>query len=464
MADSFFLDIQQDRIAGVVLDGDSKISRVKQHCLVSVTDGNLEEAFDSLLNRLQLTVSECVVGLSGASFTFRTLQLPFQDKKKIEQVLPGEFAEHFAIDTKEHHFGFTITPLDKSAAEVTVALIKEQSYRFLIDMLSERGLYPTFVGVRSCVFAEHLVRNEGVDEFLILDFESSHPSLVIVQENRIVAMRSLMGDDPAQLLIQTLRAHGCSSFLRKDFPCFLCGVDKNQPEDFDHIISKLPFAFTLYSPSDAPLLKIESQDQPWQPALMDGALSLALLGPDIKRTMNLQRGVFRGKTTNLQIKKLAGLIAVPFTFILGVTLLFAWWTHSSLVQEKEELKTAIVAEFKQTRPDITRIVDPLHQLKVIVGEEKNRYQRGGVEGSARKVEVLAELSRRIHSGIPVTVTRLIIEKDKVKLKGETESYNVVDEIKRALGKATLFKDVEISSANLDSKSQQVRFELNMVMR
>jgi hypothetical protein len=47
------------------------------------------------------------------------------------------------------------------------------------------------------------------------------------------------------------------------------------------------------------------------------------------------------------------------------------------------------------------------------------------------------------------------------MKGETDTFNTVDAIKKGLEPSPYFGAVDISSANLDKKSNRVKFEIKL---
>ena len=59
------------------------------------------------------------------------------------------------------------------------------------------------------------------------------------------------------------------------------------------------------------------------------------------------------------------------------------------------------------------------------------------------------------------VTRMLIDKDTFQIKGETDTFNTVDIIKKGMEKSEYFNSVTINSANLDRSGKRVTFELKL---
>jgi Tfp pilus assembly protein PilN len=77
------------------------------------------------------------------------------------------------------------------------------------------------------------------------------------------------------------------------------------------------------------------------------------------------------------------------------------------------------------------------------------------------VDVLRDMILRVPKTADVDVSSLIIDTERVRLKGETDSFNTVDAVKKGLQESVYFKDVAIGSAQLDRSGNRVRFELIM---
>jgi Tfp pilus assembly protein PilN len=101
-------------------------------------------------------------------------------------------------------------------------------------------------------------------------------------------------------------------------------------------------------------------------------------------------------------------------------------------------------------------------MKVKVREAKESLTLPGesfVQGAV--VDVLRDMILRIPETADVDVSSLIIDEERVRLKGDTDSFNTVDAVKNGLQESPYFKEVAIGSAQLDRSGSRVRFELIM---
>jgi hypothetical protein len=61
----------------------------------------------------------------------------------------------------------------------------------------------------------------------------------------------------------------------------------------------------------------------------------------------------------------------------------------------------------------------------------------------------------------VRVIRLVVDPEGVQIKGETDTFNTVDIIKKGLEPSEYFSAVTITSANLDRSGKRVKFEIKL---
>jgi Tfp pilus assembly protein PilN len=134
----------------------------------------------------------------------------------------------------------------------------------------------------------------------------------------------------------------------------------------------------------------------------------------------------------------------------------------ALGREVDRLDSEARAVFTETFPEVTRIVDPVQQMRVKIQELRKQPDLvGALENGKLKIDLLQALSRRIPANIDVEITRLVIAPDSMSIGGNTSSFNAVNEVKSLLEKDPLFRSVTISSANLEKSGERVNFKLRI---
>jgi type II secretory pathway component PulL len=136
----------------------------------------------------------------------------------------------------------------------------------------------------------------------------------------------------------------------------------------------------------------------------------------------------------------------------------------SLDREVRQLQQGTRAVFTSAFPDVTRIVDPVQQMRVEIQEMRRQPALAGIlESGKLKIDLLKELSSRIPENLDVEITRLVIVPDSMSISGSTSSFNTVNEVKSRLEKGGMFTNVTISSANLEKSGDRVNFKLRIAL-
>jgi type II secretory pathway component PulL len=149
--------------------------------------------------------------------------------------------------------------------------------------------------------------------------------------------------------------------------------------------------------------------------------------------------------------------AVLILGLLGVVL-----NSIILKRQVDALDAQIEAVFSETLPGTRRVGDALEQMK----SELKRAKSGGIDSEhgpnpVRAIDILLQLSHSIPKELDMVFSRMVYGNDGLTLSGEAAAFNAVDEIKSNLEKSGLFKQVTISSANMDRGGNKVLFKLKI---
>ena len=195
---------------------------------------------------------------------------------------------------------------------------------------------------------------------------------------------------------------------------------------------------------------------------MDNALALALRESKRIKGFNFRREEFQVKTQLVKLKKeliQAGIYLTIIFLLLAVNL---GVDYRDLKKRNAKLDSQIEEIFTRAFPDITNIVDPMHQMKTMVSELKNASGDAPGMNVARTVlEILNDISERVPKDLDVQVDRMVVDQEGIQIRGTTDTFNTVDSIKKGLESSEMYRDVVIASANLDQSGKGVRFEIKM---
>ena len=89
------IDIRKDSVCAVVVRTSLRENMIDAHAYIplpeSTEDGsNFKTALNALWNEVDPAGCDCVVSISADHFSYRVLQVPFKDARKIRMVLPFE--------------------------------------------------------------------------------------------------------------------------------------------------------------------------------------------------------------------------------------------------------------------------------------------------------------------------------------------------------------------------------------
>jgi len=111
---------------------------------------------------------------------------------------------------------------------------------------------------------------------------------------------------------------------------------------------------------------------------------------------------------------------------------------------------------------VARIVDPLQQMKVKITQiQRSAFSFPSIGGGSKVIDLLQDISLRVPESLDMKVMRMTVDIETVIMKGETDTFNTVNSIKKELEPSKYFSAVTISSANLERSSKRVQFEIKL---
>jgi type II secretory pathway component PulL len=216
----------------------------------------------------------------------------------------------------------------------------------------------------------------------------------------------------------------------------------------------------IFKQSAQPFIKIEPDVwSSYRPELMDRILAHVFKNGKKSGGFNFRKDDFRKKKSLREYRDLLLKVAVPLCIVIISVSAYAGYEFSSLNAEQERLRQQITAVFKETLPEVTRIVNPVQQLQVKNNEIRRTYSPGGAGYTI--IEILTELSARIPAKYSVKVVRMVADMNTIRLKAVTGDFNTVDNVQKELEKSQYFSNVVISSANQSVQGDEVNFELKL---
>ena len=129
----------------------------------------------------------------------------------------------------------------------------------------------------------------------------------------------------------------------------------------------------------------------------------------------------------------------------------------------DALKKEINAEFRKSLPEVTRIVDPLIQLRGKIAEAKKLAAgMGDATEAATVLDILKEIS--VLAPADLLMTSLSLDGDAVGIKGEARNFDAVETVKKTFANSKYVKTVAIGSTNMMKQGTGVEFDLKIILK
>lgn len=472
------IDIREQSIAAVLLDSGFKGSQLLGQAVFPVPESEEDkgrgvgQAIEAVVEKLKPAGAACILGIPATFVSFRNLSVPFHDIKKIRQILPFELEPSLPLPVEDLIFDFEAVKRDGHQDILAFAARKDR-IQFYLDTLAAANLNPVAImpgGYAAARFISTTASDS--DDFLLIDTGENNHSVYAVCSGDVRMVRSLpvaFGSNPV--------LHSLETRLRQTFTAAgeRLGIGVNPSTVF----ATGPQAELLTAGSGTPTLlglpvksiadirsfpKLKgAADTPdWAAGRLDIALALAFMETEAIGGINFstRRSTFQHYWNEHRGNMIFTGVLVALT--LAIVLAGQFFEVRAKQRRLVDLDRQIEAVFKETFPDVTRVQAPLQQMQLKIKEAEESGAGSDMIGSRVPViDLLDTLSRRIPESAEVKISRLVVGTDNAVLSGNTDTFNTVDEIKSSLEGAEIFKQVIISSADLDKSGKGVRFKLKM---
>lgn len=471
------LEIRETAIAAVLLDSGFKGCTLVDQFYApvpadSAEDEGLSKAIDSLMEKLNPVGATCVLGIPTTFISFRNLSVPFTDVKKIKQMLPFELEPTLPVPVEALVFDFEAVKQNGGQDLLAFVAEKEQLDRYL-TLLDKVNLHPVIITPSGYAATRIITRMAGVDEdLLFVDTSDAHHTVYAVSGGHVRMVRTLpvgAGGYPVMRSME-LAIKRTFTVLQENM-----GISVNPSTVYSmgtksHLLGGSNGRSKLMG---VPIKSIEqirtfprlsgSTDTPeWAAGQLDMALALALTETEAVSGVNFstERSTFQHYWT--EYRKNIIISGVLILLVMVTALAGQFMRLGAKERHLADLDQQIETVFKNTFPEVTRIVDPLHQMELKIKEAGEGGTGLVLSGTnARVIDILNALSQNIPASVDVTINRMVVGKDNVMLSGNTLNFNTVDDIKGRMESADIFKSVTISSADLEKSGKRVRFKLKL---
>lgn len=492
------LDISEDTVAAVQVKSLMQGYQVTECIAVPISEaGDVSAALQIVCKEIDPRGSACNSVIEDGHVSFRNLSMPFIDLKKIRQTLGFELETMMASSLDKQLVDFIDVDRTGSQTGIIAAFVNRDYIAEHLARFASSSIEPETLDVRNLPLANKiLVQQDSPENGILLYLGSKICSLVLYLEKKIVLVRqfSFKGKELVHVVKQAAQnnaqgapvefqdyARGLQALCRsinltlrgfqvefgssiKPEKVYLTGPGSLVPETAEIVSKELAMPAGLFKLQEAaPNIQLsENAGARYNPALMDNALALAIREGKKVKGFNFRREEFQVRTQLVKIKKELTHAAIYLSIII-VLLAVNWMVdYRDLKQRTEQLDDRINTLFTQTFPEVTNIVDPIHQMNTRIDALKTEAGAApGMKMGKTVLEILNDISNRVPENLEVQVDRMVVDQDGIQIRGTTDNFNTVDSIKKGLESSAMYHDVVIASANLDQSGKGVRFEIKM---
>ena len=192
-------------------------------------------------------------------------------------------------------------------------------------------------------------------------------------------------------------------------------------------------------------------------------IGLALCGARKKHAvgLNFKKGEqISRKETKVNVGKTIYIIAAIISVII-----LGFADFYSKFQYRQDRYDAVKAEMRKVYmeafPEAKNIVDEVQQSKSAVEELRKKVEAlgGGSKGVITSLDTLNTLSEKVPKDMQVDVDDIMIDKNKIRVQGETDSFESVEKLKKEFETVSFFKKVDVSDAKLSADQKKVKFRI-----
>jgi len=489
------IDISSDAVTAVQVEGGLRGHHITGCARAMIEEaGGLDEALKAVSEQADLKADTCISSIPGEHVSYRNLRMPFRGTKKIRQTIAFTIEAMIPFPIEDLIVDFTI--IDQSdQSEILAASVRREYISEYLTHLRGLGIDPDVLDIRCVPMVLCLLRQADIpDNGLLLEIGLGKSTMVLYLKRRISLIRTFPFGDG--LIAQTVSNEQTGNHaeaqeaeqIESRFSLFCTNV-QNTLHAFacqDNTAVRPEKVFitgggSLYPNAESllegflniPVERLnliedtrvhmdEDMGRSWNPAIMDSALALALRESKQGLGFNFRKDEFEIRKKHLRLMRGIRKAAIFLLVILSLLVADLGVDYYFLKRRYRMLDKQITEIFRQTLPDVKRIVDPVQQMMAKINEiRESAVSLPGIAGDRRVLDLLRDISLRSPGSPDVRVTRMVFEPEVVRIKGETDTFNTVDIIKKGLESSEYFSAVTISSANLDRSGKRVQFEIKL---
>ncbi len=429
----------------------------------------LAEQLHSFVTRHGIAADTVLSALPGRAATYRILELPFRDWRKLAQTVPFELESQVPFAVEDAVIDFQILEKTAAGARVFAALAPRAKVEEHLKVFSEAGLDPAVVDFAPLTTLNvlQLFEGERPDRYAFLHVSSAQQgTLALYRGRQLVGLRviDVAGEAAAPGLAREV------AWALKSLNGSLRGNDEAPPPLLIGGASGTELPELLRNRMGLTVQRLEDLPLRQMPAALQGrqgiyapALGLALREVFDEPTigLNFRRDAFAYRRRQEELQGAAQRLGV---LCAVVALLFVLWqavSYYELSGQYEQVRAVVRQAFRAVLPS-TPVVDEAEQLAQEIKKlQKQQQQLGfGPSGPISPLEILRQLAERAPTDPRLNVDELAIDADGVHLRAKTSSFEAVEKIRRKIAESPMFADAQVKDPRT-TPDGSVEFRVNL---
>ena len=433
-------------------------------------DSHLQVIFE----KITFDRKSCIVSVPSHELLLRRVRLPFTDKMKIQQALPFELEPLIPHPVDEVAISSSITAGQKGA-DILALLIPKKVLADRVALVKKYVRNIAAIAPGGLAVLSVLLNAKAIKEpIILLETGIRTMNCFIAEGGCLVDIRCFQsGENPVdgnsfcedlEKTVEILTLNG--RLLKRPSRFFVTG-EGTFPPGMEKAISRM---FALYpEPVDVAAIEGVTMEyelqKKWQAPIMNQALSLAMSSlrkGDKVQFHDVVASV--GETAGISRRRMfaIGIVSAFFMTLAGADYYLAYRFNELKL---DNLKKDINRVFHQTCPDVTRVVDPVNQLKAKTAEIKKTilYKNEGYPRHS-VLDALKQISVFIAPSVEFIIRSFQYENGGILITGETKSFDSVETIKRSLLQSGQFATVTVGNSRQSKTSGHLEFEMRLSLK
>jgi len=419
---------------------------------------------------------EIALSLPVSSLSVHNLTFPFGERRKIRQAVAYELEARLPHPLGQYVYKYEVVKREAKSSSLFCLLAPNSLLEESLSLLGEKAEKVSLLMPGSIALALLLGESFPEEDVLLIDRENRYAVGVFLRRGNIAYLKrfytviddgELKKEGKIKELcreitgsIEILKWQGLvEGSLRVFINARESSLDFWREELVNPLFSSIePIEIAeLYALTLSPGTEIGE-------APLKKALALNLVGYERKVAFNFLTFPQKSEAMGEGVKKAlkwGGVLAFLSLFALSLDSYLGYYYKKLRLQA---LKKEIESTVRIAAPEVTKLVDPLTQLKNKIAEVKKMAQ--GISYGVVKVsvtEILKDISQAAPKDAPILINSFHLEGTYLLIKGTAPNYEALDTFRKALVKIPYFRTVDLGSTSLAKEVQAVNFEIKITV-